>query len=122
MSAILFTILNSSNLQNKDTQTPVTKKFDFAAFVSLSDIYDTYEVDYAIQKEEKEKEMREKLAAHMGKRKTKPRKKIYIEHDEMKYELLKVAKILEKIISLNATDAIAQGKRKIIFFRNLTVY
>jgi len=122
LSAILFTILNSSNLQNKDTQTPVTKKFDFAAFVSLSDIYDTYEVDYAIQKEEKEKEMREKLAAHMGKRKTKPRKKIYIEHDEMKYELLKVAKILEKIISLNATDAIAQGKRKIIFFRNLTVY
>lgn len=121
MSAILFTILNSSNLQNKDTQTPVTKKFDFAAFVSLSDIYDTYEVDFAIQKEEKEKEMREKLAAHMGKRKTKTRKKMYIEHDEMKYELLKVAKILEKIISLNATDAIAQGKRKILFFKNLTV-
>ncbi|XP_060855178.1 dynein intermediate chain 2, ciliary-like [Metopolophium dirhodum] len=98
-------------MRNKDTQTPVTKKFDFAAFVSLSDIYDTYEVDFAIQKEEKDKEMREKLAAHMGKRKTKTRKKMYIEHDEMKYELLKVAKILEKIISLNATDAIAQDFR-----------
>lgn len=122
MSAILFTILNSSNLQNKDTQTPVTKKLDFAALVSLSDIYDTYEADYAIQKEEKEKEMREKLAAHMGKRKTKPRKRMYIEQDEMKYEFLKVAKILEKMVSLNATDAIAQGKRKILFFRNLFVY
>lgn len=80
--------------------------------MSLSDIHDTYEVDYAIQKEEKEKEMREKLAAHMGKKKTKPRKKVHIEQDEMKYELLKVSKILEKIISLNATDAIAQGKRR----------
>ncbi|XP_001950034.2 dynein intermediate chain 2, ciliary-like [Acyrthosiphon pisum] len=98
-------------MRNKDTQTPVTKKFDFAAFVSPSDIYGTYEVDYAIQKEEKEKEMREKLAAHMGKRKNKPRKKMYIEHDEMKYELLNAAKILEKNISLNATDAIAQDFR-----------
>jgi len=62
--------------------------------------------------EEKEKEMREKLAAHMGKKKNKPRKKIRIEQDEIKYELLKVSKILEKIISLNATDAIAQGIRR----------
>jgi len=49
------------------------------------------------------------MAAHMGKKKTKPRKKIHIEHDEIEYELLKVSKIVEKIISLNDTDAIAQG-------------
>ena len=66
---------NFCTLQNKETQTPVTKKFDFAALVSLSDVYDIYEVDYAIQKEEKEKEMKVKMAAHMGKRKTKTIKK-----------------------------------------------
>ncbi|XP_026821468.1 dynein intermediate chain 1, axonemal-like [Rhopalosiphum maidis] len=98
-------------MRNKETQTPITKKFEFAAFVSLSDIYDTYEVDYAIQKEEKDKELREKLAAHMGKKKIKPRKKMRIENDEIKHELLKVSKIVEKIISLNDTDAIAQDFR-----------
>jgi hypothetical protein len=45
----------------------------------------------------------------MGKKKIKPRKKMRIEHNEIKYELLKVSKIVEKIISLNDTDAIAQG-------------
>ncbi|XP_027845899.2 LOW QUALITY PROTEIN: dynein intermediate chain 2, ciliary-like [Aphis gossypii] len=98
-------------MRNKETQTPVTKKFEFGAFVSLCNIYDTYEVDYAIQKAEKDKELREKMAAHMGKKKTKPRKKIHIEHDEIEYELLKVSKIVEKIISLNDTDAIAQDFR-----------
>jgi len=61
--------------------------------------------------------MREKLAAHMGKKKTKPRKKMHVDVQyDMKYELLKVSKILEKIISLNATDAIAQGKRRNFIF------
>jgi len=58
----------------------------------------------------------------MGKKKTKPRKKMYIEQDEINYELLKVSKILEKIISLNATDSIAQGKRRNSIFKNLTIY
>lgn len=114
-------IMYSCNLQNKETQTPITKKFDFAAFVTLSNIYDAYQVDFAILKEKKDKEMREKLAAHMSKKNTKSRKKTHNEQDQSKFERLKVAKILEKVISLNDTDAIAQGKIRNIIVEYLTL-
>lgn len=95
-----------------NTQTMVTKKFGFGAFVSAAYIYDAYSKDYAIQEAEREKELKKKMAAHMGKRRAASDDNKKNTYDQRDYNLLHVAKTVEKIISFNETEAIAQGKKK----------
>lgn len=77
--------------------------------MSLSEIYNAYKVDFDRQQEEKDKEMKRKLSAHLGK-KNKPKKSKLIVQNQGERSLLNVSKMYEKIISFNCTGAIAQGE------------
>lgn len=59
--------------------------------------------------EEKEKEKREKLAAHATKKNLARKKKTDVGENHMEKNMLMAAKFLERIINLNTLDAIAQG-------------
>lgn len=91
-------------------------------FVLTPKIYDAYCEDYAIQEAEKEKEMKRKMASHIAKKKQAgdSSKNYALNLNEAEYNLIKIAKTVEKIISFKETEAIAQGKRP-FFFENPTL-
>lgn len=88
----------------------------FSTNVAQSDIYDAYEKDFTQKQNEKEKEMREKMAAHKTKKNYRRTDQNVNATNREERQLLKVCVMYEKIISLNETDAIAQGKIYIIIF------
>lgn len=66
--------------------------------------------DFSKQQEEKEREKRERMAAHMNKKHVgKSHENDSTKQNGMDQKLLKTTGFFEKIINLNATDAIAQG-------------
>ncbi|XP_050420247.1 dynein axonemal intermediate chain 1-like [Adelges cooleyi] len=97
--------------REKSAQTTPPEKDDFNTLVTQWIIYDTYNEDFARQQEEKEREKREKLAAHASKKSTGKQKKIEVAEDRTEKNMLMAAKFLERIINLNAMDAIAQDFR-----------
>lgn len=89
----------------------MTRKKNFEGIVLLSEIYDAYNKDYNMQKEEKEREKKQKLAAHKAhmKKGIKPSKKTESVQDLVQKNLLKAANFLSKIVNINVKDGIAQG-------------
>lgn len=76
----------------------------------LSGIYEAYVEDFSKQQEEKEKEKRGKMAAHMTKKNIGGSNKIHAIQNQKENNLLKAAKFIDRILNLNVTDAIVQGK------------
>lgn len=85
------------------------KKIPFSAVVTQSNIYDAYIKDFTIKQQEKEKELRGRLAAHKSKKSYKKSEHNVSNREER--TLLKVSVMYEKIINLNTTDGIAQGEK-----------
>lgn len=80
--------------------------------MSLTDIYEAYCENVAIQEAERQKEMKKKMAAHILKKKSSDDVENFsFTQDQRKYNLLNISKTSEKIISFNETEAIAQGKK-----------
>lgn len=95
--------------QDKEVQTTPPTKNDFCTYATQWIIYDAYNEDFLKQQEEKEKEKRDKMAAHANKKSTSKKKKNDIPEDQTEKNMLMTAKFLERIINLNAMDAISQG-------------
>lgn len=92
------------------------KKIPFNANVTQSNIYDAYDKDFTLKQQEKEKELKGKLAAHKGKKGYKKTDQSANASNRDERTLLKVSVMYEKIINLNTTDPIAQGKLFFFFF------
>lgn len=90
----------------------VTKEKDFEANSMLSKIYTAYANDFAIQLEEREKEKREKMAAHLTKKNIGGNTKLHVTWNQKEHIMLKTTNFIDRLINLNVTDAIAQGKKK----------
>lgn len=90
----------------------VTKEKEFKANSMLSKIYTAYANDFAIQLEEREKEKREKMAAHLTKKNISRSSKLHVTWNQKEHILLKTTSFIDRLINLNVTDAIAQGKNK----------
>lgn len=95
--------------QDKEVQTTPPTKSDFCTHATQCIIYDAYNDDYLRQQEEKEKEKRDKIAVHANKKSVTKKKKNDVTEDQTEKNMLITAKLLERIINLNAMDAIAQG-------------
>lgn len=95
--------------QDKEVQTTPPTKNHFCTYATQWIIYDAYNDDYLKQQEEKEKEKRDKIALHGNKKSICKKKKTNVNEDLTDRNMLMAAKFLERIINLNAMDAIAQG-------------
>lgn len=99
-----------------ETQSPEIRRVEFRTFVSLTDIYDAYSENLAILEAERDIEMKKKMAAHIAKRGNTDDVKNYgFTHSQRPYNILNISKTTETVVSFRETEAIAQGKKKIIF-------
>ncbi|VVC25456.1 WD40/YVTN repeat-like-containing domain,WD40 repeat,WD40-repeat-containing domain [Cinara cedri] len=98
-------------LRDKEVQTTPPMKNDFCTYTTQWIIYDAYNEDYLKQQEEKEKEKKDKIVVHGSKKSTYKNKKYDVTEDQTEKSMLMAAKFLERIINLNAMDAIAQDFR-----------
>lgn len=90
----------------------------------LSEIYDAYEKDYNTQQEEKEREKKEKMAAHKGhmKKSSKSGQKNDSVENQVQENLLKAASFLSKIVNINVKDGIAQGNYNLFSIHSHSIF
>lgn len=109
-----FFYVNFMN-QDKNTQTIVIKTKDFETGVSLPKIYDAYDKDFAKKEEEKEKELRGKMAALSKKIVSKTSDTNFVAPNQTEENIFKTLIVMEKVL-VNGTSTIPQGN--ILFFLN----
>lgn len=85
------------------------KTKDFETNVSLPKIYDAYDKDFAKKEEEKEKELRGKMAALTKKVVAKTSDTNFVAPNQIEENIFKTLIVMEKVL-VNGTSTIPQGK------------